>query len=81
MPPPVEDAKSVSYEMMHLEDCLSSLSKNAREVVRLTFVDATDPADVARKLALSPSNVRVLRHRSLASLRECMAKSMSWEVA
>jgi DNA-directed RNA polymerase specialized sigma24 family protein len=49
--------------------------------VRLTFVEAAEPADIAGKLALSPGNVRVLRHRSLATLRECMAKRMSWEAA
>jgi RNA polymerase sigma factor (sigma-70 family) len=81
LPAPAEEPRQASYEVMHLEDCLSSLSQHAREVVRLTFVDATDVAVIAEKLELSPSNVRVLRHRSLASLRECMSKRMSWEAA
>jgi RNA polymerase sigma-70 factor (ECF subfamily) len=81
LPPPAQEPRQVSYEVMHLEDCLSSLSQHARDVVRLTFVEAAEPAEIAGKLALSPSNVRVLRHRSLASLRECMAKRMSWEAA
>jgi len=38
-------------------------------------------ASLAAALEISPENARVLRHRTLASLRECMAKRMSWEAA
>jgi RNA polymerase sigma-70 factor (ECF subfamily) len=70
-----------TYEIMHLEDCLSSLSKRAREVVRLAYSEAASPKQIADQLALSEGNARVLRHRSLLALRECMSKRISWEAA
>lgn len=70
-----------TYEIMHLEDCLVSLSARAREMVRLAYGEAASPAEIARALAVSEGNARVLRHRTLAALRECMSRRMSWEAA
>jgi RNA polymerase sigma-70 factor, ECF subfamily len=70
-----------TYEILHLEDCLVTLSARAREVVRLAFAEAATPREIADALSLSEANARVLRHRSLAALRECMAKRISWEAA
>lgn len=77
----VQAVEREPYEVAHLEDCLSQLSRRAREVVRLGFVEARDHEEVAAALDVTPQNARVLRHRTLASLRECMAKRMSWEAA
>jgi RNA polymerase sigma-70 factor, ECF subfamily len=77
----VQAVEGESYEIAHLEDCLSQLSRRAREVVRLGFVEARDHDEVAAALDVTPQNARVLRHRTLASLRECMSKRMSWEAA
>ena len=77
----VEAVEGESYEIAHLEDCLSQLSKRAREVVRLGYVEARDHEQVAAALAISPAHARVLRHRTLSSLRDCMSKRMSWEAA
>jgi RNA polymerase sigma factor (sigma-70 family) len=68
------------YEVSHLEDCLTQLSSRARDVVRLTYVDGQSNADIAEKLTLSEANVRVLRHRTLKTLRECLSKPMPWEI-
>jgi RNA polymerase sigma-70 factor, ECF subfamily len=76
-----EAVESETYEIAHLEDCLSQLSKRARDVVRLGYVEARGHEEVAAALEISPQNARVLRHRTLASLRECMSKRMSWEAA
>jgi RNA polymerase sigma-70 factor (ECF subfamily) len=70
-----------TYEILHLEDCLSSLSARAREMVRLAYAEAASPADIAQALAVSEGNARVLRHRTLAALRDCMSRRMSWEAA
>jgi len=70
-----------TYDIAHLEDCLSQLSKRAREVVRLGYVEARGHEEVAQALDISPQNARVLRHRTLESLRQCMSKRMSWEAA
>lgn len=77
----VQAVESEPYEVAHLEDCLSQLSRRAREVVRLGFVEARDHEEVAAALDISPQNARVMRHRTLATLRDCMAKRMSWEAA
>lgn len=70
-----------AYEIAHLEDCLSQLSKRSRELLRLGYVEARAHEEVAAALEISPANARVMRHRTLASLRECMSKRMSWEAA
>jgi RNA polymerase sigma-70 factor (ECF subfamily) len=76
-----EAIESESYQIAHLEDCLSQLSKRARDVVRLGYVEARGHDEVAAALEISPQNARVLRHRTLSSLRECMSRRMSWEAA
>ena len=75
------EAVEHSYEASHLEDCLSQLSQRSRDLIRLGYVESQGHDDIAAALAISPANARVLRHRTLASLRECMAKRMSWEAA
>ena len=70
-----------TYDIAHLEDCVSQLSKRARDLVRLGYVEALPHEEVAARLSISPANARVMRHRTLASLRECMSKRMSWEAA
>lgn len=80
-PVSVQAVESETYELAHLEDCLSQLSRRAREVVRLGFVEACDHEEVAAALDITPQNARVMRHRTLVSLRECLSKRMSWEAA
>lgn len=70
-----------SYETMHLEDCVSQLSKRARDVLRLSYAEAKSHGEIAQMLATSEANARVLRHRTLGALRDCMAKRISWETA
>ncbi len=77
----LEPVEHATYEVIHLEDCLSQLSQRARDVVRLSFGEGRSHAEVARSLDVSEANARVLRHRTLQSLRECMQKPISWEAA
>jgi len=62
----------------HLEDCYSQLTERARRVIRATFCEDDDDAQIAQALALSEANVRVIRHRSLAALRGCLEGPISW---
>jgi RNA polymerase sigma factor (sigma-70 family) len=55
-----------------LDGCLEKLEVRARNVVLATFVDERDADDVGRLMGLSAGNVRVIRHRALAHLRDCM---------
>jgi RNA polymerase sigma-70 factor, ECF subfamily len=55
-----------------LDQCLERLEARARTVILATFVDERDADDIGRSMGLSAANVRVIRHRTLAHLRECM---------
>lgn len=55
-----------------LAGCLAALSERERSVVALTFFADKQADEVGAELAISPGNVRVIRHRALARLRECM---------
>jgi RNA polymerase sigma-70 factor, ECF subfamily len=65
----------------HLEDCYSQLTDSARRVIRATFCEDWADAQIAGELALSEANVRVIRHRTLASLRTCLERPISWRQA
>lgn len=55
-----------------LAGCLEALSERERSVVVMSFF-ADKPADeVGAELGISGGNVRVIRHRALGRLRECM---------
>jgi RNA polymerase sigma-70 factor (ECF subfamily) len=55
-----------------LAACLEALPERERSVVVLSFF-ADKPADeVGAALSISAGNVRVIRHRALARLRDCM---------
>jgi RNA polymerase sigma factor (sigma-70 family) len=51
---------------------MGRLSPRERAVVALTFYAERSTEDIARELATSSGNVRVVRHRALARLHECM---------
>ena len=55
-----------------LERCLVALSERERSVVVLTFFADKQADEVGAELSISGGNVRVIRHRALARLRECM---------
>jgi RNA polymerase sigma-70 factor (ECF subfamily) len=55
-----------------LAGCLARLAERERSVVLLTFVADKAADEVGAELGLSAGNVRVIRHRAIARLRECM---------
>jgi len=70
----------VLLDPARLEDCLSMLTSRARTVIRRTFHDERTDEQIAAELAIAATNVRVIRHRSIAALRECLEKPVSsWE--
>ena len=68
--PPVLDADK-------LATCLQALAERERTVVALTFFADKSGDEVAKELGLSAGNVRVIRHRALGRLRECMGAGAS----
>ena len=55
-----------------LTRCMQSLKERDRSVVVMTFYEEQASTDVARFLGVSEASVRVIRHRAIHQLRECM---------
>lgn len=55
-----------------LTRCVQSLKERERSVIVMTFYDEQTSADLAGFLGVSEANVRVIRHRAIHQLRECM---------
>ena len=59
-------------DVPRLNDCLQRLPERERSVVLLTFYQEESSDGVAETLGLTSANARVIRHRALGRLRECM---------
>jgi RNA polymerase sigma-70 factor (ECF subfamily) len=68
---PVPAATPVLDEA-RLAECLRRLPDRERTAVLLTFYADSTAEEIARELATSPGNVRVVRHRALARLLACL---------
>jgi RNA polymerase sigma-70 factor, ECF subfamily len=68
--PPALDADKLAR-------CLQALAERERTVVVQTFFADRSGDELAKELGLSAGNVRVVRHRALARLRECMDRGAS----
>jgi RNA polymerase sigma-70 factor (ECF subfamily) len=55
-----------------LADCLGRLPDRDRTVVALTFYAERSADEIGHELGTSAGNVRVLRHRALARLHDCL---------
>jgi RNA polymerase sigma-70 factor, ECF subfamily len=62
----------VGADLVRLEMCLQTLEPRDLAVVVGTFLHDQDAEELARVLALSAGNVRVIRHRALAKLQLCV---------
>jgi RNA polymerase sigma-70 factor (ECF subfamily) len=60
-----------------LADCLRRLSERERSVVVMTFYAERRTEEIAAELGLGPGTIRVIRHRALKQLRECMGGAES----
>lgn len=67
-----EAPEPLALDSGRLARCLEALSERERSVVVLTFFADKQADEVGAELAISGGNVRVIRHRALARLRECM---------
>lgn len=59
-----------------LANCVQRLKERERAVIVMSFYDEHTAADVARFLSVSESNARVIRHRALHLLRDCMGVAL-----
>ena len=55
-----------------LQHCLQALPERERSVVVMTFYDDWPAERLGTQLGLSAGNVRVIRHRGLKHLRDCL---------
>jgi RNA polymerase sigma-70 factor (ECF subfamily) len=73
----VEVPEPPALDADKLAGCLQVLAERERTVVVQTFFADRSSDEVAKALGLSAGNVRVIRHRALARLRECMGGEAS----
>ena len=59
-------------ELTALFRCMGELEERARQVLQQSFLEERTAEEIASLQGLSPGNVRVVRHRALASLRRCL---------
>ena len=59
-------------DVEQLRRCVQDLKERERAVVVMTFYDERTAADLAGFLGVSEANVRVIRHRAILQLRQCL---------
>jgi RNA polymerase sigma-70 factor (ECF subfamily) len=67
---PVEPSAALDLE--RLRGCLEGLPPKERQVVVMSFYGGEDGDAIAGALGISDGNVRVIRHRAVARLQDCM---------
>lgn len=55
-----------------LQPCAEQLQGRAQTVIRMSFMEERSSEEIASALGTTVGNVRVIRHRALAQLRECV---------
>jgi RNA polymerase sigma-70 factor (ECF subfamily) len=65
-PPPIP------LDRERLARCVQGLRERERTVIVMTFYDEQTSSDLASFLGISEANVRVIRHRAMQQLRDCM---------
>ena len=72
---PEETPASDIPDSDRLQHCLQSLPERERSVLVMTFYDDCSAEILSAQLGLTTGNVRVIRHRGLQHLRDCMEGS------
>jgi RNA polymerase sigma-70 factor (ECF subfamily) len=73
----LESAQTVTppWEMVvtrRVEDCLAQLKPRESQLLTLLFQEGATAAEAAKSLGTTAGNIRVLHHRAIARLRECV---------
>jgi RNA polymerase sigma-70 factor (ECF subfamily) len=63
---------SQTVELNALFGCLAKLEPRASQVVMMSFLEGRSADEIAVTLAARPGNIRVIRHRALGFLRQCL---------
>lgn len=67
-PPPSDDALDVAALMR----CIGALEARARTILQLSFHAERSADEIAGALEMTAGNVRVVRHRAMKQLRDCL---------
>jgi RNA polymerase sigma-70 factor, ECF subfamily len=59
-------------ELKALFACLAKLEARASQVLMMSFLEERSADEIAATLGAAPGNVRVIRHRALGQLRQCL---------
>ena len=68
----VQAAEPRPLDEARLAHCLEALAERERSVIVLAFAGDKSAEETGAELGLTAGNVRVIRHRALARLRDCM---------
>lgn len=69
------DAESLEErDVVRLFGCMNGLREREARVVRMSFWEERAAEEIGERLGLSAGNVRVIRHRALAQLAECLER-------
>ena len=71
---PVESAADTP-DSGRLQHCLQALPERERSVIVMTFYEDCPAETLGAQFGLTPGNVRVIRHRGLKHLRDCLERS------
>lgn len=63
-----------ALDVDRLEACVARLATRERIVVLLTFYAEQTAREVGTEIGVTEGNVRVIRHRAVEHLRQCMAE-------
>ena len=75
--PIMEEFATPEIDNERLTNCLHRLLERERSVLVMTFYAEKATHEVATQLGLTTENVRVIRHRALGRVRECMTAERS----
>jgi RNA polymerase sigma-70 factor, ECF subfamily len=64
--------ESLSLDQDKLARCMERLSERARAVLVQSFFEEKSAGEIGQEFGISAENTRVIRHRAVAQLRECM---------
>lgn len=70
IPPPASSSPALDHKQ--LTRCVQALKERDRAVVVMTFYQERAGVEVAKFLGVSEANVRVIRHRAIHQLRDCL---------
>jgi RNA polymerase sigma factor (sigma-70 family) len=59
-------------ESRRVEECLAQLPAREARLLFLLFQEGATAAEAAESLHTTPGNVRVIHHRAIARLRDCV---------